>query len=333
MALSRSAHGGRKVATLWARGDARRVGPHRVRAVGCRFREFEHFRDCNQRLLGLAPQDPPRAPEPTAGDPMTPNYAAMWTDIGRGLMAVSMWSRLGWRDARLRYRRTVIGPFWTTLSLGLFIVMLGIIWSHLWKQDPKIYIPFVSSGMIAWAMLSTITSEGTSVFVAAQTLIRELPTSYTMLACALVWRNLIAFGHNVIIYVAVCFYAGVQMSWSMLLIVPGLVLMCLNGIWIALVLGLACVRFRDIQQLVTTILQVALFVTPIFWSPQQLSGSLSTFEQYNILFHYVSIVRDPLLGQTPTLGSWLMVTVATVLGWGLTLVLYSRFRRRIPYWL
>jgi ABC-type polysaccharide/polyol phosphate export permease len=264
---------------------------------------------------------------------MTPNYAAMWMDVARGLTAVSMWSRLGWRDARLRYRRTVIGPFWTTLSLGLFIVMLGIIWSHLWKQDPKTYIPFVSSGMIAWAMLSTITVEGTSVFVAAQTLIRELPTSYTMLACALVWRNLIAFGHNFIIYVGVCLYAGVQMSWSMLLIVPALALMCLNGIWIALVLGLACVRFRDIQQLVSTILQVALFVTPIFWSPDQLSGGLATFEQYNILFHYVAIVRDPLLGQAPALGSWLMVLLATVVGWGVMLLLYSRFRRRIPYWL
>jgi ABC-type polysaccharide/polyol phosphate export permease len=120
---------------------------------------------------------------------MTPQYAVMCTDVVRGLTAVSMWSRLGWRDARLRYRRTLIGPFWTTLSLGLFIVMLGIIWSHLWKQDPKTYIPFVSSGMIAWAMLSTITVEGTSVFVAGQTLIRELPISYTMLACALVWRN------------------------------------------------------------------------------------------------------------------------------------------------
>jgi ABC-type polysaccharide/polyol phosphate export permease len=179
---------------------------------------------------------------------MTPQYAAMWTDVVRGLTAVPIWSRLGWRDVRLGYRRTLIGPFWTTLNLGLFIVMLGIIWSHLWKQDPKSYIPFVSSGMTAWAM------RGTSVFVAGQPLIRELPISYTMLACALVWRNLIAFGHNFIIYVAVCLYAGVEASWSIFLIVPGLVLMCLNGIWVALLLGLACIRFRDIQQLVTTIL-------------------------------------------------------------------------------
>ena len=60
--------------------------------------------------------------------------------------------------------------------------------------------------------------------------------------------------------------------------------------------GLACIRFRDIQQLVATVLLMALFVTPIFWSPQQLNGPLATFEQYNILYHYVAIVRDPLMG-------------------------------------
>jgi ABC-2 type transport system permease protein len=71
-------------------------------------------------------------------------------------------------------------------------------------------------------------------------------------------------------------------------------------------------------------------VTPIFWSPQQLNGPLAAFEQYNILYHYVAIVRDPLLGQAPTLGNWLMVMLATVLGWGVMLLLYGRIRRRIP---
>jgi ABC-type polysaccharide/polyol phosphate export permease len=288
-------------------------------------------RDWGQKI-GTSRALPPWRPS-ADGDAMKPQYAAMWADVARGLAAVPMWSRLGWRDARLRYRRTVIGPFWTTLSLGVFIVMLGIIWSQLWNQDPKAYIPFVSSGMITWAMLSMIATEGTSVFVAAQTLIKELPVSYTMLACALVWRNLIVFGHNFIIYAAVCLYAGVQMSWSMLLIVPGLALLCLNGIWVSLVLGLACVRFRDIQQLVGTILQVALFVTPIFWSPNQLSGRVGEFEQYNILYHYVALIRDPLLGHSPTLRSWVMVVIATLLGWGVTIFVYGRFKRRIPYWL
>jgi ABC-type polysaccharide/polyol phosphate export permease len=264
---------------------------------------------------------------------MTPQYRSALVDVAEGLTDWSMWSRLGWRDARLRYQRTIIGPFWSTLSLGIFVVALGIIWSKLWNQDPKAYIPLVSSGFIAWAMLSAIANEGTGIFISARALIIQLRISYTMLACALVWRSLIAFGHNIIIYVAVCLYAGVPASWSMALVVPGLALVCLNGIWISLLLGIACARFRDIQPLVASLLQVALFVTPIFWAPEQLAGRLGQVEQYNVLFHYVEIVRGPMLGHAPEPWSWFMVTMATVLGWSLTIYCLAKFRRRIPYWL
>jgi len=122
------------------------------------------------------------------GGPDDARYAAMWTvtalRCGRG-------SAGGMRDCVAA--APFIGP---TLSLDLFIVMFGIIWSHLWKVDAKIYIPFVRNDR----MLSTLTVENTSVFVAGQTLISELPISCTLLACALVWRNLIAFGHNLIIW-------------------------------------------------------------------------------------------------------------------------------------
>jgi ABC-type polysaccharide/polyol phosphate export permease len=176
-------------------------------------------------------------------------------------------------------------------------------------------------------------NEGTGVFIAAAPLIGQLRISYTMLACALVWRNLISFGHNFMIYVVVCLYAGVPVSWSMPLIIPGLALVCLNGIWIAMLLGLIAARFRDVQQLVATLLQVALFITPIFWAPTQLTGVVGEIEQFNLLYHYVELVRAPMLGQAPGAMTWAMVIAATILGWGATIFLLSRFRRRIPYWL
>jgi ABC-type polysaccharide/polyol phosphate export permease len=264
---------------------------------------------------------------------MTPQYRTVLVDVAQGLTDWDMWGRLGWREARLRYQRTLIGPFWTTLSLGTFVIVLGIIWSRLWNQDPKAYIPLVCSGMIAWAMFSSIVNEGTNLLISGRPLIIQLRISYTLLACALVWRNVIAFGHNLIIYIPVCFYAGIPPSWAMALTIPGLALLCLNGIWISLVLGLACARFRDIQPLVSSLLQIALFITPIFWSPQQLPGLLGQFEQYNVLFHYIEIVRGPMLGHAPDLWSWFVVASTTLLGWGLTVYLFGRFRRRIPYWL
>jgi ABC-type polysaccharide/polyol phosphate export permease len=264
---------------------------------------------------------------------MTPQYDVALTDFLDGMRNWRMWGRLGWQETKRRYRRTMIGPFWTTLSLGIFIFTLGLVWAQLWKQDSKIYLPFLCSGMLVWVMLSTIMTEGCAVFTAAEGLIKQLRFPYTLLACSVVWRNFIVFLHNLLIFILVAIYAQVPLTRHSFLVVPGLLLVFLNGIWVVTLLGLLCSRFRDMQQIVTSILQVAMFVTPILWTAQQLGPRFTKFVDYNLLFHYVEIVRAPLLGQAPSDWSWFVTVVGTVLGWGFTLYLFSCFRRRMPYWL
>ena len=264
---------------------------------------------------------------------MTPQYGPVFADIKEGFQNWKVWGRLGWRETRLRYQRTVIGPFWTTLSLGIFVGVMGVIWAQLWKMDTKTYMPFLTSGLITWFLFSVTVTEGCATFISSESLVKQLRISFTMLACSVVWRNVIVFFHNVIIYVLVFIYAGLPVTWSMLLVIPGLILLCLNGLWIALVLGLLCTRFRDIQQLVQNLLQISMFLTPIFWTPNQLQGRPIAFVNYNLLYQYIEIVRAPLLGHAPDAWSWIMVGMATVAGWALMLWLYGRFRRRLAYWL
>jgi ABC-type polysaccharide/polyol phosphate export permease len=264
---------------------------------------------------------------------MTARYAPVYNDVREGLLGWQIWSRLGWRETRLRYQRTTLGPFWTTLSLGIFVVVMGVLWSQLWKIDPKTYMPFLTSGMITWLFLSTMTIEGCATFSGAEMLIKQMRISFTLIACSIVWRNVIVFFHNLLIYLVVFLYSGLPLTWSLLLIIPGLMLLCLNGVWIALVFGLICARYRDIQQVVQSLLQVAMFLTPIFWTPSQLQGRARVLVDYNLLYQYVEVVRAPLLGRAPEPWTWFIVCTATVVGWSLMLFLYSRFRHRITYWL
>jgi ABC-type polysaccharide/polyol phosphate export permease len=264
---------------------------------------------------------------------MQPQYNPVIADIREGVLGWHIWGRLGWRDTRLRYQRTALGPFWATLSLGIFVVIMGVLWSQLWKMDVKVYMPFITSGMIAWLLFSTMTIEGCATFSGSDLLIRQLRIPYTVLACSVVWRNLIVFGHNLLIYALVFVYAGLPLAWSMLLIIPGILLLSLNGLWIALLLGLICARYRDIQQLIQSLLQIAMFLTPIFWTPAQLQGRFVILADYNLLYHYIQLVREPLMGQVPALWSWIVVCAATLVGWTLTILLHGRFRRRIAYWL
>jgi ABC-type polysaccharide/polyol phosphate export permease len=264
---------------------------------------------------------------------MTADYAEAITDILRGIASTDMWGRMGWQDVKRRYRRTVIGPFWASLSLAVFALSIGLVWANLWNMDPREYLPYLTSGMMVWVLFSAFVTEGCMVFISSESLIKQLPVPYSMLICAMVWRNLIAFAHNFAVYVPICIYAGLRPTGYMLLAVPGLIALCINGIWIAIVLGLLCARYRDVQQVVISLLQVSMFITPIFWSPAQLSGRATFLVDGNMLFHYIEIVRSPLLGKPPSDGSWSMVLIATVFGWGLALYLFSRFRRRVPYWL
>jgi ABC-type polysaccharide/polyol phosphate export permease len=269
---------------------------------------------------------------PQSGPSLSPNRIA-WVDVISGILAFDIWGRLGWRETKRRYRRTAFGPFWTTVGLAVFVTTLGMVWANLWHRDPQVYLPYLTSGMVCWVLFSTICTDGCITFQRSEQLLRQLRISYTLLACANVWRNVVLFLHNLTIYVLVCIYAGLEVSWTTLLIVPGFALFCLNAVWITMLLGALCARFRDIQQLVGTVLQISLFLTPIFWSPDQLSGNTAVLAQLNPMYHLISIIREPLLGKAPELSHWLIVILMTVVGWTLTIQMLTRFRQRIVYWL
>ena len=121
------------------------------------------------------------------------------------------------------------------------------------------------------------------------------------------WRNVIVFLHNLSIYVPICIYAGFPSPGRRCSSFPGLLFLCLDGLWIAVLLGAVCARYRDVQQLVGNVLQIALFLTPIFWSADQLTGRATILADYNPLHHLIAIVREPMMGKAPDTLHWVVV--------------------------
>lgn len=265
--------------------------------------------------------------------PTISHYRIACLDVMAGLCAVDIWGRLGWRETKRRYRRTAFGPFWTTISLAIFVITLGLVWSNLWNKNPKVYLPYLTSGMLCWMFFVATCTEGAGSSGTYEKIIKQLRVSYTMLACAVVWRNTTVLFHNSIFYALIYVYAGISITWASFLIVPGFALFFLNMTWIVLVLGCATARYRDLQQLVGSLLQVSLFLTPIFWSPDQLSGRMAVLVQLNPLYHLIAIVRAPLLGQAPTALNWTAAAIIAMVGWAFTILMLAKLRHRIVYWL
>ncbi len=266
--------------------------------------------------------------------PLSPVGTTATRDLVDGFLQWHLWLRLGWLEVKRRYRRTVVGPFWGTLSLAVLVAALGAVGAGLWKQKLEEYLPFLAAGIIVWTMISTMITESGTLFVSSGNLFRQMRFNYSVLACALVYRNCILLVHNLSIYLVVLLIFGAnKFSPVMLLAVPALALLLINGVWAALLVGMFCLRYRDLQQLINSLLQISMFVTPIFWPPSSLSGpSRIVFIDFNPLYHFVEIVRAPLLGEVPAVATWIAVGIITVVGWGVTFAFFSRFRKRIAYW-
>lgn len=272
---------------------------------------------------------PPPAPA------VAPLSKSAFCDLMDGFRRRDVWGRLGWLEIKRRYRRTTIGPFWNVISLAVFVVTVGTVGAGLWNQDAGQYLPYLTSGMLVWLMISASANESCMLFVANTHLYRNGRFDYSTLAYSLVWRNFIVLLHHLLVYVAVVGLLAPQLiGASTLLAIPGLVLLMINGVWVSLLLGMFCLRFRDVQQLVVSVIQISLFMTPVFWPADQLTAGTarSLFIHFNPLYHAVQVVRAPLLGQVPALESYLAVILMAVIGSAVTYWAFVRFRKRIAYW-
>ena len=269
---------------------------------------------------------------PASSTPLPPSQTALaLRDVVEGACAFRLWGMLGWQDVRQRYRRSTLGPFWLTISMGALVGGLGVLYAGLFRMDVADYLPFVAAGLIIWGLLSGLITEGCAAFIGAEGIIKQVNLPLSVHVYRVVWRNLIVFAHNVAIYVAAAVIFSIQPGWTGLLVLPGLALLCLNGVWMGLLFGLVSARFRDVPQIVASVVQVAFFLTPIIWKPELLPDRAFVLD-LNPFFHLVELVRAPSLGQAPGLVSWFAAAGITLGGWLVTLLMYRRYRWRIAYW-
>ncbi len=250
---------------------------------------------------------------------------------------ISLW-RLVWTlsvfDIRLRYRGSVLGPLWLTLSTAVMIVALGFLYSQLFHISLTDFLPFISLSLVLWTFLSTIVAEGCLCFTGQEAMLRAMRMPLSMHAARVVIRNVFVLGHNILVVVLVFAIMRLLPGKYIFLEIPAFALWMIDAFATCLILGVFCARFRDVPPIVTSVMQIAFFVTPVIWSPALIQHRGRIFlETWNPMFDLLDIIRAPLLN-TPISGTIWMIA----LGYSTLLVLaasyvFMRFRPRVTYWI
>jgi len=265
-------------------------------------------------------------------------FRRAFEDLRRGLGQRELWLNLGWQDIKQRYRRSTLGPLWITVATGVMALALGVLYSVLFQMDLRDFLPHVAVGLIIWGFISGCIKEGSEVFISNEGLIKQLPSALSVHIYRLVWKQVLFLAHNVIIWVILMVVFPRALGWEVLLALPALALLVVNGVWVALLFGIVATRFRDVAPLLDSLVQLAFYMTPIVWTTTTLKeqggqvAERARIAEINPLFHYLEIIRAPLIGEPIEAYHWWIVLGCTAAGLLFALVIMRQFRSRVPYW-
>lgn len=254
-----------------------------------------------------------------------------WIDLSAIARTRALWWALAVQDLRQRYRRSVLGPFWITLSMAILVFAIGPLYSLLFKVPASEFIPHFALGLWLWNLLASLLTEGCQAFIQSDSLIRSIQLPYSVHVLRTLARNLMVFAHNTLAIVALALAFGLapQASWWWAL--PGLLLIVLAALPAILLLAMACARFRDLPQIVASVLQVLFFVTPVIWQPDLL-GARQYISDYNPFHWFIELVRAPILGTVPPPWMYGACFVCALVLAIVALAVFLRYRRRIAFW-
>jgi lipopolysaccharide transport system permease protein len=255
-----------------------------------------------------------------------------WRDLRDAAALWRLCWTLGWLDIKLRYRGSLLGPLWLTLSTAIMVAAMGGIYAALFHMNLHEYLPFLVLSLVLWNFLGALVGDACQAFLAAEGMIRSLRMPFLLYAARLVVRNVLILAHNLIVIVAVFAIFAVVPGPGALLSLLGFALWLVDALAASVLLGALCARFRDIPPIVASILQMAFFVTPVIWKPELLSPARQALLPINPFYCLLEIVRAPLLGIVPSATVYLAAIGFSVLLIGLAWTLFARVRGRLAFW-
>ncbi len=255
-----------------------------------------------------------------------------YKELASTLKRNELWLFMAWIDIVLRYRRTKLGPFWLVIVSFISVICIATLGSLLFRVKFGTFFPYVACGIVAWNYMATLITDSCVVFIAQSGIIKHVNVSLISFGLRLFVRNTIIFFHSLIIVAIVLLYFRIDIGWPILMFIPGLAIFLVTTLSLSVILGFVCTRFRDVMQLINSVMGIFAFLTPIMWQPEML-GENAYLINFNPFAHYIALLRDPLLGKMPNTSNLIFAISFSVVLFLTAMVMFNKYRKQLVHWL
>lgn len=218
------------------------------------------------------------------------------------------------KDLQLKYRRSKLGVLWSILTpLGL-VLIIGLVYSIIFRVDPKVFIPTLFAGLTPWTFFSGCAGASTTAFLSAEGYLKQTTVNAQIFPLRTVLVSFVDFLYSTATFVVVYLLLRPNaFGPTMLAAIPGMVLLFFFTLGFANLSAILNLYVRDWAPLQGLLLQMLFYVTPIIYSESTLAmQGFSFIYEVNPIYYIINIVRKPLLGQLPPWWHYLVALAMTV---------------------
>ena len=206
------------------------------------------------------------------------------------------------REVRAQYVGSSLGLLWTLIHPIVMISVFWFVFSIGFKARPLNDVPFVvwlTAGLAPWYLFSEIISGSTSIIIAHGHLVKKTIFPAQILPLVKIVSCLVRHGFFLLVLLLLLIFQ--QMTFSLYFIQIVYYLFCMLVLALGLGWGLSAMNVfvRDIAQLVTVVLQVGFWMTPIFWDINMMPPRIQWFLKLNPVYYIIQGYRDTFIDFQP----------------------------------
>ena len=253
-------------------------------------------------------------------------------DLVSGVRLWPVWIALAREDIDDQHRRTTLGPVWLTINYLMFAGTFIFVIHPSNTEQGSIYAPYAAIGLMIWFYLMDNINQAVTLFAREESYIKgtRLPLSvYIMrLGMQALIRAVYTLTGCLAIVLISGFFPTFGWLWSVLAI-----LVILATIPAAIILlAMLGTFFPDSQFIISNLMRVGMFLTPIFWiyTPGE-GGARGMLYYWNPFTYYINLVREPILSGAPHISDAMTCIAISAFAWILALYLLGRLRHEVVF--
>lgn len=238
------------------------------------------------------------------------------------------------KDLIIRYRRTLLGVFWTILNPLLMITISSIFFSTVFKMDLNKYVYFIFTGIIFFNFFSTSLTRSSTVFLDNQNLLFKINISKYIFVVSSILICLI--DNLILLSILLLFklFFGTDYSYAIFYLPFFYLFSFIFILGLSLIGSIVNVFFRDFSHLLVISLQALIFLSPVYYKPEEYDSVLGKLMSFNPLTYFIDFIRDIVfLDQTPSSHSFLIIIIISIFSLLLGISIYHFLNKKITIYL